>query len=313
MSVTSAVVSGTMRFLTRTSAILTGENLMRGSMYKQQAPYRFGTWKIPSGYSNQEIPLPRSRGYLLKKEDGDHGKIVYQLHGGGYVSVFSNLYNENAVRFSKLYGDSDVFSLDYRTAPEHTYPCALEDAIDGYHWLLEQGYGSENILFCGESAGGGLCLSLTLWLRDHGEPLPAGLVLSSPWTDLAAEGESYSTKIREDAFFGSPDVDKAPRYPVPPVYAGDYDLHEPYISPAYGDYTGFPPMLIQTGEAELLLSDSDTVVRKAKEAGVEVAYYTYPKMYHTFNIITPNMAESKLAWSRTVDWLGTHAKPTVNE
>lgn len=303
MSITSTIVSGTMRFLTRASAAITGENLMRGAMYKQQAPYKFGTWKVPAGYSNQEIVLANARGYLLRKEDENHTHVVYQLHGGGYVSVFSNLYNENALRLSKINGDSDVFSLDYRTAPENTYPCALEDAIDGYHWLLEQGYAPENILFSGESAGGGLCLSLALWLRDHGEAMPCGLMLSSPWADLAAEGESYSTKIKEDAFFGSSSAEKAPRYPVPPVYAGEQNLHDPYISPAYGDYTGFPPMLIQTGEAELLLSDSDTVVQKAKDSGVDVAYYTYPKMYHTFNIITPNMAESRQAWGRTADWL----------
>lgn len=303
MSITSSAVSGVMWFLTRTSTALNGESMMRTSMYKQQSPYRFGSWKVPKGYTNQEIALANSRGYLLQKEGGAHSRIVYQIHGGGYVSVFTDLYNQNALHFSKLYGDSDVFSLDYRTAPENTYPCALEDAIDGYRWLLNQGYVSEQIMLCGESAGGGLCLSLTLWLRDHGEPLPCGLVLSSPWTDLAAEGESYRTKIREDAFFGSANAEKAPRYPVPIVYAGEHDLHDPYLSPAYGDFTGFPPMLIQTGEAELLLSDSDTVVRKAKNAEVRVRYYTYPKMYHTFNIITPNMAESRLAWRRIREWM----------
>lgn len=303
MSITSAIVSSTMRFLTRASAALTGDSMMRSTMYRQQAPYRFGSWKVPDGYTNQEVELPNSRGFLLRKEGGDHSRIVYQLHGGGYVGVFTNLYNENALRFSRLYGDADVFSLDYRTAPDNTYPCALEDAADGYRWLLEQDYDPTKMIFCGESAGGGLCLALTLWLRDHGEPLPGGEVLSSPWTDLAAEGVSYRTRIKEDAFFGSASQKKAPRYPVPPVYAGQHDLHDPYISPAYGDFTGCPSMLIQTGEAELLLSDSDTVVQKCKSAGVEAVYFTYPKMYHTFNIITPNMPESKLAWERTKDWL----------
>jgi acetyl esterase/lipase len=259
---------------------------------------------VPGGYTNREILLANARGFLLQKEGGAHTSLVYQLHGGGYVGVFSNLYNRNALRFSALYGDADVFSLDYRTAPENTYPSALEDAIDGYRWLLEQGYNPAQIIFCGESAGGGLAVALTLWLRDHEEALPSGLILSSPWTDLAAEGESYHTKIQEDAFFGSAKAEKAPKYPVPIVYAGkDADLYDPYLSPAYGTYSGFPPLLIQTGEAELLLSDSNTVVQKAKQAGVDVTYFTYPNMYHTFNIITPNMKESRLAWQRTEDWL----------
>ena len=175
-----------------------------------------------------------------------------------------NLYNETALHFSNICKDADVFSLDYRTAPNDVFPCALEDAIDGYEWILKQGYKPENIYFCGESAGAGLCLALTLWLRDNKKEMPNGLILSSPWTDMAAEGESYRTKRKEDYYFGYPDESKVPKHPVPIVYAGKHNLYDPYLSPVYGEYHDFPPMLIQTGEAELLLSDSDTVVSKAK-------------------------------------------------
>ena len=297
------VVTGGMRALVRISTGLTGESMTRSAMYSQKPPYRFGSWKVPRGYINREIHLENARGYLLQKEGAPHKKIFYQIHGGGFVSPFSNLYNKTALHFSQIGGDADVFSIDYRTTPDNVFPTALMDAVDGYHWILEQGYTAENITLCGESAGGGLCLALTLWLRDHGEPRPKALVLSSPWADMTAGGESYQTKKTEDAFFGHPNPAKVPQYPVPILYAGQHDLRDPYLSPVFGEYHGFPPMLIQTGEAELLLSDSDTVVKRAREAGVKVDYYTYPGMYHTFYIVNPNFRESKVAWQRIEQWL----------
>lgn len=266
---------------------------MRKVMYTQKKEYSFGSWKVQKGYTNSEVLLSHSKGYLLHKQGTKKENIIYQIHGGGFVSKFSNLYNETALHFSKICQDADVFSLDYRTAPNDKYPCAFEDAIEGYEWILSQGYFPENIYLCGESAGGGLCLALTLWLRDHGKPMPKGLILSSPWTDMAAQGESYQTKKKEDYFFGYPNEKYVPKYPVPIVYAGEHDLYDPYLSPAYGNYKGFPDMLIQTGEAELLLSDSDTVVNQARIENVKVEYWTYPGMYHTFYITHPTLPESK--------------------
>ncbi len=291
-------VSIGMRTLVCLTTVFTGESILRTSMYRQQKPYRFGKWKVPQGYTNKEIHLEHCRGYYLEQ---GADRVMYQIHGGGYVAQFSDLYNETALHFAKITG-ANVFSLDYRTAPVNVYPSALEDAIAGYHWLLKEGYAAKDIYFCGESAGGGLCLALGLWLRDHGEALPAGMILSSPWTDMTASGRSYQTKKTEDHFFGYPKAEKVPKYPVPIVYAGEHDPKDPYLSPVYGDYQGFPPLLIQTGEAELLLSDSDTVVAQAKKAGVNVTYYTYPGMYHTFYITHPNLPESKLAWERIAAW-----------
>ncbi len=295
-------VSMSRRALVLLSTKLTGESILRSSMYSQKKEYSFGSWKVPHGYENQEIKLKNSRAYLLKKKDAKHDIIIYQIHGGGFVAKFSNLYNNTALHYSQICKDADVFSVDYRTAPQDIFPCALYDVIEGYEWMLGQGYDSKQIYLCGESAGGGLCLSLTLWLRDHEKPLPEGIMLSSPWTDMAAEGESYQTKKIEDYLFGYPDASKVPKYPVPIVYAGNHDLYDPYLSPAYGDYREFPRMLIQTGEAELLLSDSDVVVRKAREQGVDVTYYTYPGMYHTFYITHPSLPESRKAWERVGDW-----------
>lgn len=303
ISLGAGAVSAGMRALVYISTALTGESVMRRTMGSQKPPYHFGSWRAPKGYANREIPLENARGFLLQKESAPHKKIFYQIHGGGFVSPFSDLYNRTALHFSQIGGDADVFSVDYRTAPENVFPAALMDALDGWHWLLKQGYAPENITLCGESAGGGLCLALTMRLRDRGEPLPKALVLSSPWADMTAGGESYQTKKTEDAFFGHPDAAKVPSHPVPTLYAGSHDLYDPYLSPVFGDYHDFPPMLIQTGEAELLLSDSNTVAERARKAGVQVDYRIYPGMYHTFYIVTPSLPESKTAWQRVEHWL----------
>lgn len=282
-----------------------GISLWADFMHDQIDPYVFGDWEAPAGYTNEQIDLPNARGYLLKNENGNHEKVVYQIHGGGYVNVFNDTYNEVAVKFSKMNDDCDVFSLDYRTAPDNKYPCALEDAVDGYSYLLEQGYEPDNIIVCGDSAGGGLSLAMTLYLRDYGIALPKALILSSPWADLSSEGESYRTKILDDPFFGSADPEKAPEHPVPIVYAENEDLHNPYISPIYGDYTGMPQMLIQTGENELLLSDSDSVAAQAEKAGVDVEYIVYPGMFHTFYILYPDIPEGRAAYRVIADYISS--------
>ena len=296
MSAAGAVLNCAGLWYTRRYQKKTGNTLMYDSIYKKAEPFKITDWRPPKGYTNTEVPLSKSRGFLLKKADTEAKKAVYQIHGGAYISAFSKSYNNIAVRYSRSFENADVFSLDYRTAPEDVYPHALEDAVEGYYYLLAQGYPADKIIVCGDSAGGGLSLALCMKLRDKGDALPRALVLSSPWADLAAEGESYKTKITSDVFFGSYDSQAAPRYPVPIDYAGGYDPHEPYISPAYGSYAGLPPMLIQTGENELLLSDSVTIAEKAKAAGINAQLIVYPLMCHTFYIVVPWISESKKAW-----------------
>ena len=298
MSAAGAVLNRAGLWYTRRYQKKTGNTLMYDSIYQKADPFRITDWKPSKGYANTEVPLSKSRGFLLKNTDSRAERIVYHIHGGAYISAFSKSYNDTAVRYSRCCRDADVFSLDYRTAPEDVYPCALEDAVEGYHYLLGAGYAPERIFVCGDSAGGGLSLALCMKLRDRGDALPRALVLSSPWADLAAEGESYRTKITSDVFFGSYDAAIAPRYPVPIDYAGECDPHEPYISPVYGSFENLPPMLIQTGENELLLSDSETIAAKAKAAGTDARLFVYPLMCHTFYIVVPWISESREAWRK---------------
>lgn len=272
----------------------------------QREPYIFESWKAPGGYQNSKILLNKSSGYFLTKDNGNHEKVMYQLHGGGYIGVFNTIYNDRALQYSACYDNSDVFSLDYRTAPDNLYPAALEDAVEGYQWLLNQGYAAENIIICGDSAGGGLALTTTLYLRDHNIPLPTMIILSSPWADIAQEGKSYSINVQKDAFFGLPTANMKPRYPIPILYAGEHDLYDPYLSPLYGDYTDMPPMLIQAGADEVLLSDSEVVAKKAKQAGVDVMLLTYEGMYHAFYIVTPQFKEGRQAWTEIENFIKNH-------
>lgn len=166
-------------------------NILEQGVKEAAEPYKFESWEVPEGYKNKEIKLRNSRGYLLTKNSNKSKRIIYQIHGGGYIAGFMNQYNDMAVKYSKAYQDAAVFSLDYRTASTAVFPAALDDSLDGYQWLLDQGYTASDIIVCGDSAGGGLSLAMTLKLRDEGKEVPKALVLSSPWADLTATGASY--------------------------------------------------------------------------------------------------------------------------
>ena len=192
-----------------------------------------------------------------------------------------------------------IISVDYRVAPEDPYPAALEDAYAAYQWLLEMGCRGSQIIVAGDSAGGGLALALCLYLKDKGEPLPKKLVLMSPWTDLAATGDSYETNFEKDPLFGNTTDSMI----YSNAYYGENDPKTPYISPLYGNYEGFPPMLFQVGGSEMLLSDSARAAKKAKAAGCEVQLTIYDEMFHVFQLGMKKMKESREAWKEIEEFL----------
>lgn len=224
---------------------------------------------------------------------GASGKgIILQLHGGGYYGKMHNTYRSMAGLYNELSNGVDVLSIDYRVAPEHPFPAALEDALAAYQWILEQGYDRQKLFVAGDSAGGGLALALCLYLRDHDMPLPRGIITMSAWTDLTKSGESYEENFERDPIFGG----SKDTLVYKEGYYKDNTPENPYISPVMGDYTGFPPMLMQVGEYEMLLSDTLTVAEKAKNAGVEVREHTYKGMFHVFQMGLLLYPEAKEAW-----------------
>lgn len=218
--------------------------------------------------------------------------VILQLHGGGYINAFKNQYRMMAGLYSEVGKGAKVLTIDYRVAPEHPFPAALQDAYTAYEWLLEQGYCERNIVVAGDSAGGGLAMALCHYLKAQGKVLPAGIIAMSPWTDLTASGASYQEKFDVDPVFGGSHDSMIFDSP----YIGDDTPRNPFISPLFGDFEGFPPMLIQVGTSEMLLSDSELVAQKAKDAGVQVRFTEYSGMFHVFQMAGKMMKESRKAW-----------------
>jgi len=281
--------------------------LQNGGLFTVGADYasKGSTWKTPTGYTNIKYDLSKSKLELLQNSSGSHKNVIYQLHGGGYVIGFSDMYRNFAVRYSKLSGGADVASLDYRIAPKNTYPAALDDAMEGWEFLLARGYKPENIIVVGDSAGGNLTLALTEKLRDEGKALPLALVCMSPWADLAGKGASHTYNIYNDPMFGIKKGTSISKSFKSPAYAGNTNLQDKYLSPMYGSFKGFPPMLLQVGTYEVLESDSVTVYEKAKAAGVDVKLTKYYGMFHVFQMAGNMLPESRAAWAEVSAFIKT--------
>lgn len=265
---------------------------------------RMGKWTVPKGYSYRKYDCGDFKLELIRKGEGNpDGHVIYYLHGGGYTMPLSNTYRKLAVKVSKLTNDSDVVLLDYRIAPKYVYPAALNDALGGWEKLQELGYSPEHIALFGESAGGNLCIALTAKLRDLKQPLPCCMAVMSAWTDFSASGKSYRENLMIDPLFGLNRYMTEPNLDTAEQYAGKTELDNPGLSPVFGSFEGFPPMLMQAGTSEMLFSDTESVFRKAKKAGVKIIGQAYHGMFHGFQCISEHLPESKIAWNETGKFL----------
>lgn len=205
--------------------------------------------------------------------------VILYCHGGGY-STGSCLYGRTITSKLATASSIDVLGFDYRLAPEHPYPAALEDALKVWDYLMLLGYGARDVILAGDSAGGNLALVLALKLKAEGRFLPRGLVLMSPWTDLTASGRSYRTKAEVDPVLDAEYIDRMTKAYIP---EGE-NLENPLISPLFGDFEGFPPVYIQVGENEILLSDSVELHKKLQKAGVPAKLDRFKGMWHVFQM-----------------------------
>ncbi len=275
------------------------KNMMDSAMgHKfQTGEYRMNpvepAWICPSEYEYEIVEVEKFQMEFLRPTGVCTGRVVLQLHGGGYIGPMKNIYRDFAVQYSQRSRGADVLTIDYRVAPKHPFPCALEDAVTAYQWLMkEKNYRASDIVVAGDSAGGGLALALVMYLRDHALPLPAGVLVMSPWADLTCSGESHETNFHRDPQFGGT-IDNMLHNSS---YIGDADPHAPYLSPMFGDFTDFPPTLIQVGSEEVLLSDSLTVARKLREAHRKLRISVYDGMFHVFQMALRLIPESREAW-----------------
>lgn len=204
--------------------------------------------------------------------------VILYCHGGGYMTG-SYRYARSITNKLASSTSMDVLSFDYRLAPEHPYPAAIEDALKVWDYLMYQGYGARDIIIAGDSAGGNLALTLTLALKEQGRLLPRGLLLFSPWTDMTHSGKSYQTKANVDPILSLGYIEEAIK-----AYAEGEDLEDPMISPVFADFTGFPQTFIQVGTNEILLSDSLKLDKQMLKCRVPVRIEQYKGMWHVFQM-----------------------------
>ncbi len=232
-------------------------------------------------------------------------RVLLHLHGGAFFMGSPASYRNRAMRLSFRL-QAEVFVPDYRLAPEHRCPAALEDAVAAFQ-ALRQARPGLPVVVSGDSAGGGLALGLLLRLRDAGEPMPAGAILLSPWSDLTASGPSVDGNAGRDVWFTRRHLEAWARH-----YAGDADVRSPVLSPVFGDLAGLPPLLLLAGEDELLLDDARRVHESATRAGVDSRLLVGEGMQHDWPLTLPWLAESKLAWTamrRFVDEVASGSGP----
>jgi epsilon-lactone hydrolase len=221
-----------------------------------------------------------------------HDHHILYLHGGGYVAGWAGLCRDLTWRLATLCRVC-VLGVNYRLAPEHPFPAALDDAVAAYRWLLAQGADSKHIALVGDSAGGGLVFATMLRLRDENVELPAAAVVVSPWTDLALTGQSLHLNALIDPLIP---VELAPR--VVDLCLAGANPRNPYVSPLYGDPTGLPPTLILVGSDEVLRDDAVRMADRMRAAGCHVEIEIWPHMWHVWYMCTRAMPEAKAAIAR---------------
>ena len=214
-------------------------------------------------------------------------KVILYLHGGGYVT---GSIEDHRMMCGLLANatETKVLIPEYRLAPEHPFPAALDDALKVYQWLLDQGYSSTNMIIAGDSAGGGLSIATVLALKEKSGSLPAAVVCLSPWTDLALTGQSHATKAKTEAI-----LNKDVLHEWALCYTDESNLTNPLVSPVHGDFHGFPPLLIQVGSEEILLDDSTLLAEKARSAGVDVILKIWDGMWHVWQALGDLIPENK--------------------
>ena len=230
----------------------------------------------------------------------DRDRHVLYLHGGAYVTGSAAIYRHFTWRIAAALRAS-VLVVDYRLAPEHPFPAALDDAVAAYRWLLAQGVAPRQIAIMGDSAGGGLALATLLRLRDEGLPLPAVAVALSPWTDLAMTGASYARNARAD-----PMIDVAVVPHLVRLYLGGADPRHPHASPLYGDPTGLPPTLFQIGSDEILHDDAVRMAERMRAAGCHAELEVWPRMPHVWHLFAPLVPEAQRAIARIAAFVERH-------
>lgn len=227
-------------------------------------------------------------------------RVVMYLHGGGYVFGSAKSHAAMATQISAS-AQASVLFVEYRLAPEHPFPAAVEDSTAAYRWLLAQGIAPARIAIAGDSAGGGLSFATLLSIKQQQLPMPGCATLLSPWVDLEATGASMDSKAAED-----PIVQKPLLLQLVGMVAPDGNVRDPLASPLHGDLSGLPPLLIQVGSRETLLDDSVRIAERARQAGVPVTLDIWQGQIHVFQVFCPRLDEGVQALEQLGTFIRTH-------
>ena len=260
---------------------------------RRYADMRLYVPRLPAGYRLRRVADASPSGEWIEPADAERRagveRAILYLHGGGYY--YGSPRTHRSIGCALAAGvPARVFMAAYRLAPEHPFPAALDDAVSACRRLYADGIPPASLVIAGDSAGGGLALATVLALRDGGDRLPAGVVLFSPWTDLAATGATLVDNDDRDPMFCGASIGR-----VAALYLGGADAYAPLASPLYADLTGLPPLFIQAADTEVLLADSTRLVDRAHAAGVDVRFAAWPKVPHAWQIYWPLLPEARAA------------------
>lgn len=246
--------------------------------------------KLPKDILSEKFRINSIEAEWIIPKDFQKNKVLLYIHGGGFISGSTQTHRMHVAKFAR---ESQIKSLvfNYRLAPEHPFPAALDDCVEVYSWLLNNGYKSTDIIVGGESSGGTLTLSLLLALKEQNIPLPKASFSISPVTDLRCTAKSFTYNAKKDiAPMNSWSV-------WTKLYIGSNNPTTPLLSPQFGNYDGIPPIYICVGTHEIHLDDCKNVAQQIKKTGGNVTIKIWPNMIHAFPILSPMFPEAKLALS----------------
>ena len=262
---------------------------------------------LPWGVEREEIEIGNIPAEWIIPRKADHDKVLLYLHGGGYAVGGKQTHRAMVGQIAKEAGYCALL-IEYRLAPEHPFPAALEDAVAAYQWLLDTGHAPEDIIIAGDSAGGGLSLATMLKLRELNISQPAGSILISPWVDLTISKASVYNYIDRSPMLFLREMKVWARN-----YAGEYPTDYPFISPLSADLTDLPPMLIQISDTEVLVDEGTELYYNAQNAGVDVTFQKYHGLIHVWQIYWRYLPMARDAIRKMVTFIDDLSPSAIRE
>lgn len=258
---------------------------------------RMPVYPKPDDITWEKVDAAGTPAIWVSPDNAEPDRVVVYLHGGGYSTGTVEEYLALASHLARA-TRARVLAVDYRLAPEHPFPAAIEDALAAYGFVRSSGHHPEQIALAGDSSGGGLVLGTLLELRERGDAMPRTAICLCPWTDLTLSGASLQANADHD-----PMVRPSTLTLMAQAYLGERDRRTPTASPLFADLTGLPPLLVQTGSSELLADDATRLAERAEAAGVDVTLQAWEDTFHVWHSYADHLPEAQDALGQ----IGSHA------